>query len=108
MRLSAQKMVATLVLRSTRNYPLADAEFFEPIEAIVSLAVMVAVEHGKVPTEKVFLFATHPLPPMNEALFEKRNRQLKHVAERIQKFREQADRIPVVLPGDFNLTPWSP
>ncbi|MAI31437.1 MAG: hypothetical protein CBE00_02875 [Planctomycetaceae bacterium TMED240] len=90
------------------KYPLADAEYFESVEAIDSIAVTVMVEQVRGKEEKFRLFVTHPLPPMNGGLFEKRNRQLEDVADRIHRFRKQASAIPVVLLGDLNLTPWSP
>lgn len=90
------------------KHPLEDSEFFESIEAIESIAVTVVVDQLGGTDEEFRLFVTHPLPPMNVALFEKRNRQLKDVADRIHEFRQQASGIPIVLLGDLNLTPWSP
>ncbi|MAI72845.1 MAG: hypothetical protein CMM01_18325 [Rhodopirellula sp.] len=86
----------------------ADAEYLESVEAIDSIAVTVVVEQVRGNEEKFRLFVTHPLPPMNGDLFEKRNRHLEDVADRIHSFCEQASAIPVVLLGDLNLTPWSP
>ncbi|MDB4476714.1 endonuclease/exonuclease/phosphatase family protein [Rhodopirellula sp.] len=90
------------------KYPLGDIEVFQAVEAIDSLAVTVEVERSEDSVHKFRLFVTHPLPPMNPTLFEARNHQLRDVAERIQKYRQQPSEIPVVLLGDLNLTPWSP
>ena len=90
------------------KYPLAQSEFFESVEAIESIAVTVVVDQVGGTIQKFRLFVTHPLPPMNAALFEKRNRQLEDVADRIHEFRQRASGIPIVLLGDLNLTPWSP
>ena len=90
------------------KYPLADTEFFESVEAIESIAVTIVVNQVGGTIQKFRLFVTHPLPPINAALFEKRNRQLEDVADRIHEFRQQASGIPIVLLGDLNLTPWSP
>ncbi len=90
------------------KHPLKDSELFESVEAIESIAVTVVVEQLGSPNRELRLFVTHPLPPMNAALFEKRNRQLEDVADRMQEFRHQASGIPMVLLGDLNLTPWSP
>lgn len=90
------------------KYPLANTVLFESVEAIESIAVTVVVDQVGGTIQKFRLFVTHPLPPMNAALFEKRNRQLEDVADRIHEFRQQASGIPIVLLGDLNLTPWSP
>lgn len=90
------------------KHPLADSELFESVQGIESIAVTVVVEQRQAPSEYFRLFVTHPLPPMNAELFEQRNRQLKDVADRIDKFRQRASGIPIVLLGDLNLTPWSP
>lgn len=90
------------------KYPLEDPAIFESVEAIESVAATVVVDHLDRSQEKIRVFATHPLPPMNASLFEKRNRQLEDVANRIHHFRQLNSAIPVVLLGDLNLTPWSP
>lgn len=47
------------------------------------------------------LVTTHPPPPLNPPLYEIRNSQLLEAAERAAKMPE-----PVILVGDFNITPW--
>ena len=52
--------------------------------------------------EPVTVYATHPLPPMEQGWFLRRNRHLQALSQDILQ-RE----TPVVLVGDLNLTPWS-
>jgi endonuclease/exonuclease/phosphatase (EEP) superfamily protein YafD len=48
------------------------------------------------------LFAVHPLPPMNRAMVNSRNRQLHALGELVM-----ASELPVLVAGDMNTTPWS-
>lgn len=53
----------------------------------------------------VRLIATHPYPPIGQANFHSRNRQLTQLSEHIRNTRDK-NRGTVLL-GDFNLTPWN-
>lgn len=48
--------------------------------------------------------AVHPLVPLKPLLFKRRNGLLKELTTYIKSI----DRKPLILLGDFNLTPWSP
>lgn len=48
------------------------------------------------------LFAIHPLPPMNRAMVDSRNRQLAAIGQ----LAIESD-LPVLVAGDLNTTPWS-
>lgn len=54
--------------------------------------------------EVVNLIAAHPTIPVKPDLFKRRNAFLAELTAYIQKI----DRKPLILLGDFNLTPWSP
>ncbi len=49
------------------------------------------------------VLGVHPIPPMNEAALARRNSQLFAVAKLAAESKN-----PVIMLGDFNLTPWSP
>ncbi|MCF4966559.1 endonuclease/exonuclease/phosphatase family protein [Nostoc sp. CMAA1605] len=51
----------------------------------------------------ITFIGTHPLVPVKPATFHSRNLQLAAIAEYIQNINQ-----PLILAGDFNLTPWSP
>lgn len=51
----------------------------------------------------VTFIGTHPLVPTKPANFHSRNLQLAAITEYIQSLNQ-----PLILAGDFNLTPWSP
>ncbi|WP_236621361.1 endonuclease/exonuclease/phosphatase family protein [Rhodopirellula sallentina] len=51
------------------------------------------------------MIATHPIPPIGQANFQNRNRQLQKLAEHIRDSL-QTDRATVLV-GDLNLTPWN-
>ena len=53
------------------------------------------------------IVATHPLPPIGEQNFNRRNEQLFNIAARLNSVDGQATQANIVV-GDFNLTPWSP
>ncbi|WP_235595971.1 endonuclease/exonuclease/phosphatase family protein [Mastigocoleus testarum] len=53
--------------------------------------------------QPVEFIGTHPLIPVKASTFNRRNLQLAALSDYIQKVK-----IPVILAGDFNLTPWSP
>lgn len=52
--------------------------------------------------------ATHPLPPMGRRKFRSRNQHLNQLVARVNEFQQQDRATPVIVMGDFNLTPWSP
>ncbi len=49
------------------------------------------------------LIATHPVPPMTQSLFERRNLQLWSISQAVND-----SPLPTAVVGDLNLTPWSP
>ncbi|MBD2360501.1 endonuclease/exonuclease/phosphatase family protein [Anabaena minutissima FACHB-250] len=51
----------------------------------------------------ITFIGTHPLVPVKPATFRSRNLQLAAITEYIQGLNQ-----PLILAGDFNLTPWSP
>ncbi|MCM2372912.1 endonuclease/exonuclease/phosphatase family protein [Aporhodopirellula aestuarii] len=51
------------------------------------------------------LIATHPIPPLGQANFHTRNRQLAELAKHIRATANGSGRT--ILLGDFNLTPWN-
>ena len=54
------------------------------------------------------MVATHPLPPIGAGGFADRNEHLRQLADHIARFRSQDTGTPIIVLGDFNLTPWSP
>ena len=69
----------------------------EPLES-PSIDVTLSTPNGP-----VRLLVTHPVPPLSEAWWEARNTQLQHVLD-----RAAGAEVPVVVAGDFNLSPTSP
>ncbi len=53
--------------------------------------------------QPVRVLVAHPPPPFNRALMAERDAHLRRMAE-----TARASTIPVVVMGDFNVTPWSP
>ncbi|AFY50480.1 hypothetical protein Nos7524_4738 [Nostoc sp. PCC 7524] len=53
--------------------------------------------------QPIKFIGTHPLVPTKPTNFHSRNRQLAALTKYIQQLQQ-----PVILAGDFNLTPWSP
>jgi endonuclease/exonuclease/phosphatase (EEP) superfamily protein YafD len=51
------------------------------------------------------LWAIHPASPINKAQWNRRNIYLKWLATRVAA---EPERLPVIVAGDFNITPWSP
>ena len=45
---------------------------------------------------------------MGDRLFRSRNEHLQLLAKRTQQSLTESPQIPVIVMGDFNLTPWSP
>lgn len=57
----------------------------------------------EVDKEPIQLIGTHPLVPVTRKNFHSRNRQLAALSDYIRGVNQ-----PLILVGDFNLTPWSP
>lgn len=53
--------------------------------------------------QPVELIGTHPFVPIKPSTFRKRNLQLAALSNYIQKVK-----VPIIVAGDFNITPWSP
>ena len=53
--------------------------------------------------QPVELIGTHPFVPIKQSTFHRRNLQLAALSNYVQKLE-----VPVIVAGDFNLTPWSP
>jgi endonuclease/exonuclease/phosphatase (EEP) superfamily protein YafD len=69
------------------------------------------LDHGTILTTSiqiqdkiVELIAAHPMVPIKPALFKHRNASLGEIASYIDAIAGK----PIILLGDFNLTPWSP
>ena len=79
--------------------PLTDFEIkkFDTNNA-VNLSVRVQTQ-----SQQLSIVAIHPLPPIQRAFLDSRNKVFRAVSDYIQ---QQTD--PVVLMGDFNTTMWSP
>lgn len=54
------------------------------------------------------VIATHVLAPMNSSWYQVRRRHLDGLAAYVCEQRKQHPTTPVIVFGDFNLTPWSP
>ena len=67
------------------------------------IAPRVAIATILVNNQPVEFIGTHPLVPVKPSTFRRRNLQLAALSDYIQKVK-----IPVIVAGDFNLTPWSP
>jgi endonuclease/exonuclease/phosphatase (EEP) superfamily protein YafD len=53
--------------------------------------------------KSIQLIGTHPMVPVKPSTFQRRNRQLAELSSYVRTIKD-----PVILFGDFNLTPWSP
>lgn len=53
-------------------------------------------------SEKFSLIATHPVPPINQHMFENRNKQLSNILKQRAKFSEN-----LIIAGDFNTSSFS-
>lgn len=79
--------------------PLESAEVIYPGKiSLPSVQAKLTVE-GR----EIRFIGTHPLPPVGRDRSMKRNDQLAAVAEQVL-----AEKGPVILAGDLNITPWSP
>lgn len=81
------------------RFPLEDAEWFQLNEEIKSVQARC---HG------YHVIATHPLPPMGSRLFRSRNEHLSLLARHINEIQTANQQTPLIVMGDFNVTPWSP
>ncbi len=79
------------------QYPLSQVSF-ERLEGATVLKAKVQSRIGE-----VIVYNVHTYPPMNTAHYNLRNRQLRILAQDINEAR-----VPVILAGDLNVTPWSP
>ncbi len=52
--------------------------------------------------QRLRLLGTHPPPPLSEGLYQERNIQMQNIA-----MMAEAYDAPLVVLGDFNMTPWS-
>lgn len=57
----------------------------------------------ELPFGRITLLAAHPMPPVGPTRARERNRQLRELAERASRLGE-----PLLICGDFNLSPYSP
>ena len=86
------------------RYPLSNTnQFALNIESIKSIEATV-----KKGSQSYRLIATHPLPPMGRRGYANRNGHLQQLAQRVVAYRETNPKQPMIVVGDFNLTPWSP
>ena len=96
-------------LRKPRNDNFGIALFSKPIPAsnavwLASGAARLPSIHAPLHRDVTFHFVgTHSLPPAGARYTRARNAQLEEIAEHVRRLEG-----PVILAGDFNLTPWSP
>lgn len=57
----------------------------------------------EVSKQSLFFVGTHPVPPASEGNSRLRNEQLEKIAQSVSQ-----QKLPVVVAGDLNATPWSP
>lgn len=81
------------------KYPLTADVVATPTQSVFDFVVATV----QTPNKSVAVMAVHPPPPIRPPLFKERNQQL-------QLFNRYAQRtkLPIVLMGDLNITPWSP
>lgn len=79
--------------------PLASSDVVETGEAGVPSIISVTEVGGR----KLLLVGTHPLPPSNPENARLRNEQLDKLASVVV-----GQKLPAVMMGDLNATPWSP
>jgi endonuclease/exonuclease/phosphatase (EEP) superfamily protein YafD len=85
------------------RHPLDQVNVFTLNDSIESISAIVKSDELK-----YRIVATHPFPPIGKSGFEKRNSHLFDLADRVIAFRRDQPKLPVVVMGDLNLTPWSP
>lgn len=86
------------------RYPMSNVESFSTNEESIP-SISATVESDSTSWRVI---ATHPLPPIGASGFHSRNEHLQILADRVAEFRRVASNTPVIVMGDFNLTPWSP
>ncbi|MEZ6124419.1 MAG: endonuclease/exonuclease/phosphatase family protein [Planctomycetaceae bacterium] len=86
------------------RYPLEDCVRLDLLEDDLPTLAATVVKDD----QRFHVVAVHTLPPMSDARFRHRNDHLKQVAAYVTSRRNNHPKIPVVVMGDFNLTPWSP
>jgi len=85
------------------RYPMSDVDSFSTnFDDIKSIAATVETDSAS-----FRIIATHPLPPIGKSGFQSRNEHMRILGERVSNFRREM-KMPVVVMGDLNLTPWSP
>ncbi|MEM6471298.1 MAG: endonuclease/exonuclease/phosphatase family protein, partial [Planctomycetota bacterium] len=80
----------------------------EPFDDIRVFQATPNIDSIEVTWNGIQVIATHPLPPMGANRFHMRNRHFQEVASRVSQFSARMPKVPVIVMGDFNLTPWSP
>lgn len=86
------------------RYPMTDVDCFSlNLDDIKSISATVETDSGS-----YRIIATHPLPPIGRSGFDSRNEHMEMLGERVSKLLAADKKIPVVMMGDLNLTPWSP
>ncbi|WFB35569.1 endonuclease/exonuclease/phosphatase family protein [Kiritimatiellota bacterium B12222] len=86
-----------MALLSRRPF-VSEEVFFFTDEILPSLGVELMHEG-----QKIFLLATHPMPPVDKGYTDLRDRQLAEIASFLGD-----SGGPVILVGDLNTSPWSP
>ena len=92
---------------SSDNFGIAVYSSFAPEKAKAARfdrgLPMSIVSEFKHDAGRYTLYATHPLPPVQDLSYRMRNTQIDKIAEQIA-----AGSGAAILAGDLNLTPWSP
>lgn len=81
------------------KYPIASVEKVRPVDSLQTLKLRLVLD---VRGRKVALTAVHPMPPISAAYARERDASL-----RLEAGRLVSARIPGILLGDMNDTPWS-
>lgn len=85
------------------KYPLSNRELIGGARIGSTLLATVTKGH-----QQFRLAASHPVSPMTPARFKQRNEHLDALSEAVREEGHQSAEVPVVVMGDFNMTPWSP
>lgn len=81
------------------RFPLQEARG-DNFQGKAGHSLLTTIEVDKQPIQ---LIGTHPFVPVTRKNFHKRNRQLAALGDYIRQLNQ-----PLILVGDFNITPWSP
>lgn len=58
--------------------------------------------------QPLYMYVVHTSSPVSLKMFRMRNQQLKKLSEDIrEQGAEREEQVPIVMVGDFNITPWS-